>query len=60
MNTQVTGGGGIRLIDAERGLSARAEIGFSQDGTVFLLKFSQTFQYDRKGMLYGKNPTKVY
>ena len=42
------------------GLAARAEVGFSQDGSVFILKFSQTFQYDRKGMLYGKNPTKVY
>jgi hypothetical protein len=59
-NTQVTGGGGLRLIDAERNLSARVEVGFSQDGTVFIFKFSQTFQYDRKGMLYGKNPTKVY
>jgi hypothetical protein len=59
-NVQVTGGGGLRLIDAERGLAARFELGFSQDGTVVLLKFSQTFQYDRKVMLYGKNPTKVY
>ena len=59
-NTQFTWGGGVRLIDAARDLSARVELGFSQDGTVFILKFSQTFQYDRKGMLYGKNPTKVY
>jgi hypothetical protein len=27
---------------------------------VVRLKFSQTFQYDPKGLLYGKNPTKVY
>jgi hypothetical protein len=59
-NTQITGGAGLRLIDATHGLAARFEVGFSQDGMVVLLKFSQTFQYDRKGMLYGKNPTKVY
>ena len=59
-HAQLTWGGGLRLIDATRNLSARMELGFSQDGTVFIFKFSQTFQYDRKGMLYGKNPTKVY
>jgi len=59
-NTQVTGGFGLRLIDSTRDLTARFEVGFSQDGAVVILKFSQTFQYDSKGMLYGKNPTKVY
>ena len=59
-NVQLTGGFGLRVIDASRDLSARFEVGFSREGTVVILKFSQTFQYDKKGMLYGKNPTKVY
>ena len=28
--------------------------------TVVRLKFSQTFQYSPKGLLYGKNPTRYY
>ena len=59
-NVQLTGGFGLRVIDASRDLSARFEVGFSREGTVVILKFSQTLQYDKKGMLYGKNPTKVY
>ena len=59
-NFQVTGGVGLRLIDSGRGFAARFELGFSEESAVVRLKFSQTFQYDPKGFLYGKNPTKVY
>ncbi len=59
-NIKVTGGAGLRLIKSNRGFAARFEIGLSDEQTIFRLKFSQTFQYDPKGMLYGKNPTKVY
>ena len=55
-----TGGAGLRLINSDRGFGARFEVGFSDETTVVRLKFSQTFQYDPKGILYGKNPTKVY
>jgi hypothetical protein len=59
-NTRGTGGIGLRLINGQRGLSARFELGLSDEDTVVRLKFSQTFQYDPKGILYGKNPTKTY
>ncbi|MEN8007603.1 MAG: BamA/TamA family outer membrane protein [Candidatus Krumholzibacteriota bacterium] len=55
-----TGGAGLRLVNSDRGFAARFEVGFSSEQTVVRLKFSQTFQYDPKGILYGKNPTKVY
>jgi len=59
-NIRVTGGAGLRLIDSQRGFAARFELGLSDEQTIVRLKFSQTFQYDPKGILYGKNPTKVY
>ncbi len=59
-NIRVTGGAGLRLVDSDRGFSARFELGLSDEQTIVRLKFSQTFQYDPKGLLYGKNPTKVY
>jgi hypothetical protein len=59
-NVQVTGGLGLRLIDSQRGFAGRFELGLSEESAVVRLKFSQTFQYDPKGLLYGKNPTKVY
>jgi len=59
-NTRGTGGMGLRLINSDRGFGARFEIGLSDEQTIVRLKFSQTFQYDPKGILYGKNPTKVY
>ncbi len=59
-NFQWTAGGGLRLIDAARGMAARFELGFSDETTVVRLTFSQTFQYNPRGFLYGKNPTKVY
>ena len=59
-NIKVTGGAGLRLINSDRGFAARLEIGLSDEQTIFRLKFSQTFQYDPEGILYGKNPTKVY
>ncbi len=55
---QFTGGGGLRLINANRGMGARFELGMSEEGTVVRLTFSQTFQYNPRGFLYGKNPTK--
>ncbi len=57
---RTTGGMGLRLINSDRGFGARFEIGLSDEQTIVRLKFSQTFQYDPKGILYGKNPTKVY
>ena len=45
---------GLRLVNSDRGFGARFELGFSDEQTVVRLKFSQTFQYDKKGMLYGK------
>jgi hypothetical protein len=59
-NIRGTGGLGLRLINSDRGFSARFELGLSEEQTIVRLKFSQTFQYDPKGILYGKNPTKVY
>ncbi len=58
-NYQWTGGGGLRLISAERGMSARFELGLSDEDLVVRLTFNQTFQYNPRGFLYGKNPTKV-
>jgi len=59
-NIRTTGGVGLRLINSDRGFGARFELGLSDEQTIVRLKFSQTFQYDPKGILYGKNPTKVY
>ena len=59
-NLKTTGGVGLRLINSDRGFGARFELGLSDEQTIVRLKFSQTFQYDPKGILYGKNPTKVY
>ena len=58
-NYQWTGGGGLRLISADRGLAARFELGLSDEDVVVRLTFSQTFQYNPRGFLYGKNPTRV-
>ncbi len=59
-NMRGTGGVGLRLVNSDRGFGARFELGFSDEQTVVRLKFSQTFQYDPKGILYGKNPTRFY
>ncbi len=59
-NMQATGGLGLRLINSDRGFGARFELGLSEEQTIVRLKFSQTFQYDPKGILYGKNPTRFY
>ncbi len=57
---KLTGGVGLRLIDSDRRLRARFEAGWSDEDVLLRFKFSQTFQYDPKGLLYGKNPTKVH
>jgi outer membrane protein assembly factor BamA len=59
-NMRGTGGVGLRLINSNRGFSARFELGLSEEQTIVRLKFSQTFQYDSKGLLYGKNPIRFY
>jgi outer membrane protein assembly factor BamA len=59
-NMRGTGGVGLRLVNSDRGFGARFELGFSDEQTVVRLKFSQNFQYDPKGILYGKNPTRFY
>lgn len=59
-NFQFTGGGGLRLVNANRGMGARFELGMSEEDLVVRLTFSQTFQYNPRGFLYGKNPTKVH
>ncbi len=51
---------GLRLIGKEQGFAARVEIGFSDEAPVYRLKFSQTFQYQRKGFLHGKDPTRLH
>lgn len=58
-NYQWTGGGGLRLVNAAEGLDARFELGFGDEDVVVRLTFSQTFQYNPRGFLYGKNPTKL-
>ncbi len=58
-NFRWTGGGGLRLINAARGMTLRFEMGFSEDDPAVRLTFSQTFQYNPRGFVYGKNPTKI-
>ncbi len=58
-NFQWTGGGGLRLVNSGRGLAARFELGLSDEDLVVRLTLSQTFQYNPRGFLYGKNPTKI-
>ncbi|MCB1184116.1 hypothetical protein KDM41_11835 [bacterium] len=58
-NWEFTGGVGLRLVDAGRHLAARFELGLSDEDLVVRLKFSQTFQYNPRGFLHGKNPTKI-
>ncbi len=58
-NYHWTGGGGLRLVSADRGLSARFELGLSDEDVVVRLTFGQTFQYNPRGFLRGKNPTRV-
>ncbi len=58
-NFKWTGGGGLRLVNAAEGLDARFELGFGDEDMVVRLTFNQTFQYNPRGFLYGKNPTKL-
>lgn len=54
----VTGGGGLRFVNAGGGFVGRVEVGVSREETIFRLKFSQNFQDMTKGLLYGKDPTR--
>lgn len=53
-------GWGLRYIDSNRKLAARAEVAVSNEEVLLRFRLGQTFQYDRKGLMYGRNPTKVY
>ncbi len=53
-------GWGLRYIDSNRKLAARAEAAVSNEEVLLRFRLGQTFQYDRKGLMYGRNPTKVY
>lgn len=53
-------GFGLRYIDGNRRLGARAEVAVSNEEVLLRFRLGQTFQHDRKGLMYGRNPTKVY
>lgn len=55
---QSTGGFGLRLIDGGGGFVGLFEVGFSEEETVVSLSLGQTFQHERRGLLYGKDPTR--
>ena len=57
-NLEYTGGFGFRFIGLNQNFIGRFELGFSDEETVVTLKLSQNFQYDAKGMLGGKDPTR--
>jgi hypothetical protein len=48
-------GGGFRLV-GRRGIIARAEVAFSNEGPVFRFRTDQIFQYMRGGLFYGRDP----
>jgi hypothetical protein len=47
---------GLRVIGPGGAFALRAELGFSAEGTVFRLDFSQIFQDAREGLYDGKIP----
>lgn len=55
---ELTGGVGLRFIGSDGDFRGRCEVGFSDEGTIWTLTFSQTFQHHNKGLLYGKDPTR--
>lgn len=55
---QVTGGFGLRLINSDGGFVGLVEVGFSDEETIFSLSLGQNFQHERRGLLYGKDPTR--
>lgn len=59
-NFQFTGGVGMRFVNAQRHLAARFELGLSDEDVIVRLTFSQSFQYNPRSFVYGKNPTKLY
>lgn len=58
-NVRITGGIGLRLVDAKRNLAARVELGWSDEEPVWRLKFSQNFQYEKRGLVHGEDPTET-
>jgi hypothetical protein len=56
----LSGGMGLRFIGAGKSYAGRVEVGFGDEGPVYRLKFSQTFQYQHKGFLHGKDPTRLH
>ena len=57
-NFEITGGFGFRLVGDEGGFMGLIELGFSDEETIVSLGFGQNFQHDRRGLLYGKDPTR--
>jgi hypothetical protein len=55
---QPAGGFGLRLLGDHGGFLGRVEVGLSDEEPVYRLKFSQTFQHDRKVLLRGRDPTR--
>ena len=53
-------GWGLRYIDGNRKLGARIEMAVSNEDVLVRFHLSQTFQHDRKGLMYGRNPTKSH
>lgn len=53
-----TGGLGLRLLGDEGRYVARFEVGFSDEEPIYRLQFSQTFQYGRRVLYRGKDPTR--
>jgi Omp85 superfamily domain len=57
-NFEVTSGFGFRLVGQDGKFLGLIEMGFSDEEAVFSLRFGQNFQHDRRGLLYGKDPTR--
>ena len=57
-NFELTGGFGFRLVSSGGKFLGRIEMAFSDEQTVFSLRLGQNFQHDRRGLLYGKDPTR--
>jgi hypothetical protein len=55
---QTTGGFGLRLVGGDQSFVGRFEFGVSNEEPLITVKFSQTFQYDKRGLLSGKDPTR--
>lgn len=52
---QASGGFGLRLV-GQRGFLTRAEVAFSDEGSVFRLRADQVFQFMKGGLFHGRDP----